>query len=50
VVQDGDVVAGDSIEPVAGAAHEVTGSEITRLSPRDREDLDALNDLSGRQT
>ncbi len=42
VVQEGDVAAGDAIEPLERAPHEVTVSEITRLYARDREDLEAL--------
>jgi MOSC domain-containing protein YiiM len=42
VVQEGDVAAGDAIEPLERATHEVTVSEITRLYARDRDDLEAL--------
>jgi len=42
VVREGDVAAGDTIEPLERATHEVTVSEITRLYARDREDLEAL--------
>jgi MOSC domain-containing protein YiiM len=42
VVQEGDVAAGDAIEPLERATHEVTVSEIIRLFARDREDLEAL--------
>ncbi len=42
VVQEGDVAAGDAIEPLERPPHEVTVSEITRLYARDREDLEAL--------
>jgi MOSC domain-containing protein YiiM len=42
VVEEGDVAAGDVIEPLGRATHEVTVSEITRLYARDRGDLEAL--------
>jgi len=42
VVQEGDVAAGDAIEPLERATHDVTVSEITRLYARDRGDLEAL--------
>jgi len=42
VVEEGDVAAGDAIEPLERATHEVTVSEIIRLFARDREDLEAL--------
>lgn len=42
VVREGDVAAGDTIEPLERATHEVPVSEITRLYARDREDLEAL--------
>ena len=42
VVQEGDVAAGDAIEPLERATHEVTVSEIVRLYARDRGDLEAL--------
>jgi MOSC domain-containing protein YiiM len=42
VVEEGDVAAGDVIEPLERATHEVTVSEITRLYARDRGDLEAL--------
>jgi MOSC domain-containing protein YiiM len=42
VFQEGDVAAGDAIEPLERATHEVTVSEITRLYARDRGDLEAL--------
>ena len=36
------MAAGDAIEPLERATHDVTVSEITRLYARDREDLEAL--------
>jgi MOSC domain-containing protein YiiM len=42
VVEEGDVAAGDVIEPLERATHEVTVSEITRLYARDRGDREAL--------
>jgi MOSC domain-containing protein YiiM len=42
VVEEGEVAAGDSIEPLERATHEVTVSEVTRLYARDRKDLEAL--------
>jgi MOSC domain-containing protein YiiM len=42
VVEEGHVAAGDPIERVERASHDVTVSEITRLYARDREDLEAL--------
>jgi MOSC domain-containing protein YiiM len=42
VVEEGHVAAGDPIELLERASHDVTVSEITRLYARDREDLEAL--------
>ena len=42
VDEEGDLAAGDEIEPLARATHEVTVSEITRLYARDRGDEEAL--------
>jgi MOSC domain-containing protein YiiM len=42
VVEEGDVAAGDPIERVGQASHDVTVSEIVRLYARDREDVEAL--------
>jgi MOSC domain-containing protein YiiM len=42
VVEEGEVAAGDPIEALERANHEVTVSEITRLYARDRKDLEAL--------
>ena len=42
VDEEGEVAAGDAIEPLERATHEVTVSEVTRLYARDRNDLDAL--------
>jgi len=42
VVEEGDVAAGDAIEPLERASHDVTVAEITRLYARDRNDLEAL--------
>lgn len=42
VIEEGEVAAGDPVEPREQATHEVTVSEITRLYARDRTDLEAL--------
>jgi MOSC domain-containing protein YiiM len=42
VDEEGDVAAGDTIEPLERATHEITVSEVTRLYARDRNDLEAL--------
>lgn len=42
VVEEGDVAAGDAIEPLERASHDVTVAEITRLYARDRTDLEGL--------
>ena len=46
VEEEGDVAAGDAIEPLERATHQVTVSEITRLYARDRQDLEALRRAS----
>jgi MOSC domain-containing protein YiiM len=42
VDEEGDVAAGDAIEPLERATHDVTVSEITRLYARDRDDVEAF--------
>ena len=47
--EEGDVAAGDAIEPLERATHDVTVAEITRLYARDRKDVAALRRAAGVQ-
>lgn len=46
VDEEGDLAAGDSIEPLERATHEVTVSEIARLYAHGRKDLEGLRRAS----